>query len=62
MIEEADLTLIDHGAIPFDAIDEYSRSWKLCAERSLDAPVVEGYVAVSDPKRSRGFLSGTSLC
>ena len=61
MIKDAGLSLIDHEAIPFDAIDERSRSWKLCAERGRDAPVVEGYVAVRDQERSERFLSGIPL-
>ena len=61
MIEGAGLVLIDHIALPCDAIEEHSRSWKLCADRGLDAPVAEGYIAVCEPERSRRFLSDTSL-
>ena len=61
MIEDAGLTLIDHETIPVDAIDEHSRSWKLCAGRGRDAPIVEGYVAVRDQKRSGRILSGIPL-
>jgi SAM-dependent methyltransferase len=60
MIKDAGLTLMDHGAIPFHAIDERSRSWKLCAERGPDAPIVEAYVAARDKECSGNLLSSIS--